>query len=684
MPDIFEVIYRTTATEGSPGTAPPPGSSTGLTQAQADDRYARRAQNLADLNSASSARSNLGLGDLAVLDQVDTPQIVGEAVTTAKLALNSVSTDRIQDNAVTLDKAVFANQNLLTTSHVTFASVTAGYLRTTDGNIRSDEVAVAFTNVAGSDRVSIAALNADFTGYAKANNFWTTAGKIRSDTSSISLRNQADSAFVSLALLNIKFHGDIESESFVEAAGLIDGFQVTQAGDLRTKSIRANELRVKAFVAEVSAALYGEDVLTKSRGVLSRNFTVPGMNNKAALYVEDLEGLEGMAVFEDEDYVRLRMVDRSGGGLIVADVWGKVDNYEDLGGGEQSWDFERLHGGSTGDVINAGSIAIDYGQSEDGVMLRTVLGDHSPRETIYTWETNPWTAANYTLRTQFGNLDGITGASGYGVYVQDRFYAEIGAINKMTIGRDAGGSGLHGVHLGTDDYWYGTKAFSFAGGVLQGTASEVFMAGWRAEGNLFESLTGGGAGIRLNSDAKTFALLTEGQYESLTVKPGSDPPGTLEKEWDEEVNDVLVNTTSDTFSDSVTALSANEDLPMAVSFEIRQPDEPGDDWKIKVTVTLMAGDAEMASASAEIEPDGAANIAMEIAAPIAGDVAWRLKANYEVVSFSTGSAWFSVDNIEFAQYKPKTIFNERGGFQRISPAIVLPFGGIAAGRGKAL
>lgn len=48
---------------GDIGTPPTPG----LTQEQADARYAQRTNNLSDLNSASSARTNLGLGALATV-----------------------------------------------------------------------------------------------------------------------------------------------------------------------------------------------------------------------------------------------------------------------------------------------------------------------------------------------------------------------------------------------------------------------------------------------------------------------------------------------------------------------------------------------------------------------------------------------------------------------------------------
>jgi len=132
------------------------------------------------------------------------------------------------------------------------------------------------------------------------------------------------------------------------------------------------------------------------------------------LYVEDLEGWENTQLFAENDYVLLRVIDTSGGGLIVADVWGAVTDYTDLAGGEQSHLFTVTDDGSVpGNSVYRGAIALDYGQSgsgSQGVWEATVLdAAGAPYSQVKTWATNPWTAGNWTARVRLGNLDGISG-----------------------------------------------------------------------------------------------------------------------------------------------------------------------------------------------------------------------------------------------------------------------------------
>jgi len=191
-------------------------------------------------------------------------------------------------------------------------------------------------------------------------------------------------------------------------------------------SIWADELHVKAFIADIYSALAGGLIITKSRARVSRDFTIPNTNATATLYVEDLEGQAEAAVFVSGDYVRLNVIDTSGGGLLVISVYGTVTSYANLAGGEQSWTFTTTTTGYSGaDVIYRGSIVLDYGQTGSGsrgIWEATVLAAGAPFSRVQSWSAivggNP---ATFTTHFRAGNLKGIAeiGSDIYGLFAGD-------------------------------------------------------------------------------------------------------------------------------------------------------------------------------------------------------------------------------------------------------------------------
>lgn len=204
------------------------------------------------------------------------------------------------------------------------------------------------------------------------------------------------------------------------------GWHISYDGEADFRRIFADELHVRAFIADIEQALAGGQIISKSVAILSRDFTAPAsIDGTATLYVEDLPGFANTQSFEAGDYVRMRYIDRSGGGLVVSDIWGIVTVYTDLSGGEQSWVFTLKQG--TGSVtIYAGAIVLDYGTSGQGYHeITTIDTKFSPYAQIVTWATNPWTPGNRTLRTRIGQLDGVTDTdlypSGWGLYATNAF-----------------------------------------------------------------------------------------------------------------------------------------------------------------------------------------------------------------------------------------------------------------------
>lgn len=211
------------------------------------------------------------------------------------------------------------------------------------------------------------------------------------------------------------FDGDLETDNYVSQ---LTGWQISSAGNADFREMYADELYVKAFIADISQALAGSDFVTKSVAILSRDFTTPVTSG--TIYVEDLPGQANTAVFATGDWIRLRIINRTTG-ITVSDFWGTVSSYSDLANGEQSWTLTKQSGTSS-QTVYKGSLVLDYGQSGDAVIERTVLGSNAPYGRVATWTTDPSNGANYEVLVQYGNLDGISGLTGDGFYAKDNVY----------------------------------------------------------------------------------------------------------------------------------------------------------------------------------------------------------------------------------------------------------------------
>jgi hypothetical protein len=228
-------------------------------------------------------------------------------------------------------------------------------------------------------------------------------------------------------------------------------WQITKDGVADFRQIFADELVVKKFTSDLTQALAGSDFLVKSTTVLSTDFNISGNSAltdesgndltdesgdpltgfttvSAPITVDDLPGAKGQRVFEAGDWVRMRYYDNSGGGLEVRDLWGTVSNYVDNGDGTQTWDFTfESKKGLTGATITEKSQVLDYGQSGQGIIRRTVEGASAPFSAIETWTGKPTDPSNFTARTIVGNMDAApqlsdgTDPSGYGLYAGNAY-----------------------------------------------------------------------------------------------------------------------------------------------------------------------------------------------------------------------------------------------------------------------
>ena len=270
---------------------------------------------------------------------------------------------------------------------------------------------------------------------------------LHSQNRAIGLSTQNEAAFTNVTRIDLLI--DLQGNTTLSGDVLLDGgdgimvqtdhwvdkrsgFGLSYGGRIDAREMYVDELIAKAFTVDLTQALAGSDFLTKSVATLASAFIAPAASSAdgtvdggtGTLTVNDLPGQKGVNAFADGDWIRLRVMERDAG-LTILDVWGVV-NYPtagdpaspDNGDDTQSWTFQRADASTyaTGKMIHKEAPALDYGQSGQGVIRRTVEG--GTYGAVETWTGNPVDGANYNQHHWYGDLSKIAAANttGWGLY----------------------------------------------------------------------------------------------------------------------------------------------------------------------------------------------------------------------------------------------------------------------------
>lgn len=518
---------------------------------------------------------------------------------------------------------------------------------------------------------------------------------------------------------NFVFDSNIESGGFSDFFSITPaGWQISQAGTADFRSIFADELIVKAFTAEVAQALAGSDFLTKSVTTLSRNFVVPAVGTTGTLFVDDLEGLEEMQTFEPGDWVRLRIVDRTGGGLTVGDIYGTVTAYTNLANGEQSWTFTVDYAGPSGSLVGTtvykGSIALDYGVSGDTYIERTVLDRRTditddfsrvPYDRIVKWTNTvsgsprPGDQSTTTeTLTQRGQLFNITGNNEYGAYFKDIIVIDIDG-GSMKIGKDAGGANVDGIHLDANNYWHSNQAFKVQAGVGNLIAVSGGSVSIKSTDFTLDSLANN-KGIILESATPRFDMLAEfggTAKEVLSIQPGTDLPAALHLYASGTDSQSPMTTSSMgvgvvnrvVFGGSI-LLSGPGKHNFSYTFDVDLT-SANSEYIDNITIRILAADAGSPSfrhivAERVINQsefwDGA------IISNTLNEIVFGNVENYEDVRFwaritktdtTQDAGIVTISNVAWEESNTTLAVNALGIFQRVNSAVVVPLGSATGG-----
>jgi hypothetical protein len=216
------------------------------------------------------------------------------------------------------------------------------------------------------------------------------------------------------------------------------GWALTYDGALDVRYLYADEMHVKAFIADLEQALAGGQIISKSVAKLSDTFTVPNYSASAQLNVESFPGWPNAHVFVNGDTIGIKIISRTdgtpttAGSLVIGWVFGTVVfSSFNLETKTQTWTFTRLSstlingfaaGGtaSAGTIVEAGAIVLDFGVSGNGYYeVNAIDGQmavNSPYWQIVTWGTHP--IYDRTVRNRGGNLAGVGFSGQYGLYAR--------------------------------------------------------------------------------------------------------------------------------------------------------------------------------------------------------------------------------------------------------------------------
>ena len=192
------------------------------------------------------------------------------------------------------------------------------------------------------------------------------------------------------------------NSSFPIEGWQIDETNITGISLLTIGKIAADELSVRIFVADEVRIDRGDEYWAKSYGIVAQEFTTPSATDLSVnVTFEDSAALTG-AIFSVNDWILFRIIDIDTG-LEVSNIWGQVyfvdgeTEYLDNGNDTQTWKF-TLRSGPTNVSVKKGVTAVDFGQSNQGIIhLSTVDDSGAPYIKLRRWAgDNPISPSNFT------------------------------------------------------------------------------------------------------------------------------------------------------------------------------------------------------------------------------------------------------------------------------------------------
>ncbi len=132
----------------------------------------------------------------------------------------------------------------------------------------------------------------------------------------------------------------------------------------------------------------------------------------------------GTSIFDTGDFLRIKD--------NLDDEWMEITGSTSAYTYTLTRDKKGDYGANANPGWEQGVAVVNYGVSGEGGILLTSSEPYSPYIDFFTHAGSPWSAA--VTKTRIGNLNGIAGASGFGIFAGAGFLGELDVIDLISIG----------------------------------------------------------------------------------------------------------------------------------------------------------------------------------------------------------------------------------------------------------
>jgi len=321
---------------------------------------------------------------------------------------------------------------------------------------------------------------------AKGNILWDVAGNA-SMTGALDANSGTLGSLTVDCTLTVGTGGTIQSANYVAAS---TGWKIDSDGsaEFRDVDIRGT-IRSSVFVRNETQVLGGRFFVAQDAQTLYSS-----INNSGSL-TYDINLVGNQLILDD--IIRIKST--------YYDTWAKVALIS-MESGYYAYTVDWMYGASIFSYEPGQSVVV-YGANGDGSIMMTVEDTNAPYIEIFTHAGSPW--ITQTRRARLGNLTGITGASGYGLWTDNGFFtgcinAITGSLQDLSISGSLTIASAGGIYQGTGTFASpatGLKMWSDGGvGRIGGYSSSVLQWYGSTDGKLYV----GSSAIRLDAEGITF------------------------------------------------------------------------------------------------------------------------------------------------------------------------------------